>query len=77
VQPCDATTAQKHTGYMVGGTSPFGTRAQMPVYVERTIFELPQIYINGGKRGFLVSINPQDLHTLLPVVEVEAAIEKA
>ena len=77
VQPCDAATAQKHTGYMTGGTSPFGTRAQMPVYVERTIFELPQIYINGGKRGFLVSINPQDLHTLLPVVEVEAAIENA
>jgi prolyl-tRNA editing enzyme YbaK/EbsC (Cys-tRNA(Pro) deacylase) len=68
--------AQKHTGYMVGGTSPLGTRARLPVYAERTIFELPKIYINGGKRGFLVSINPQDLRALLPVEEVEVAIEK-
>src|SRR5215210_3214590 len=59
VQPCRPETAQKHTGYMVGGTSPFGTRAQLPVYVERTIFALPKIYINGGKRGFLVEIEPQ------------------
>ena len=76
VQPCDPQTAQKHTGYMVGGTSPFGTKAKLPVYVERTIFELPKIYINGGKRGFLVAINPQDLRALLPVEEVEVAIEK-
>ncbi|HLL13760.1 MAG TPA: Cys-tRNA(Pro) deacylase [Pyrinomonadaceae bacterium] len=76
VQPCDPQAAQRHTGYMVGGTSPMGTRAKLPVYVERTIFELPKIYINGGKRGFLVSINPQDLRALLPVEEVEVAIEK-
>jgi Cys-tRNA(Pro) deacylase len=76
VQPCDPQTAQKHTGYLVGGTSPLGTRAKLPVYVERTIFELPKIYINGGKRGFLVSLNPQDLRVLLPVEEVEVAIEK-
>ena len=76
VQPCDPAKAQKHTGYMVGGTSPMGTRTTMPVYVERTIFALPKIYINGGKRGFLVSLNPQDLRALLPVEEVEAAIEK-
>jgi Cys-tRNA(Pro) deacylase len=76
VQPCDPQTAQKHTGYMVGGTSPFGTRARMPVYVERTIFGLPKIYLNGGKRGFLVSLNPQDLRALLPLEEVEVAIEK-
>jgi Cys-tRNA(Pro) deacylase len=76
VQPCDPQTAQRHTGYLVGGTSPVGTRARLPVYVERTIFELPKIYINGGKRGFLVSINPQDLRALLPVEEVEVAIEK-
>ncbi|HYP01442.1 MAG TPA: Cys-tRNA(Pro) deacylase [Pyrinomonadaceae bacterium] len=76
VQPCDPQTAQRHTGYMVGGTSPMGTRARLPVYVERTIFELPKIYINGGKRGFLVSIKPQDLRALLPVEEVEVAIEK-
>jgi len=74
VQPCNPETAQKHTGYLVGGTSPLGTRARLPIYVERTIFELPKIYINGGKRGFLVSIDPQVLRTLLPVEEVEAAI---
>lgn len=76
VLPCDLAKAQKHTGYMVGGTSPFGTKAQLPVYVERTIFELAKIYINGGKRGFLVSLNPHDLRALLPVEEVEVAIEK-
>ena len=74
VQPCDPQTAQKHTGYLVGGTSPLGTRTKMPVYVERTIFDLPKIYINGGKRGFLVSLNPQVLRSLLPIKEVEAAI---
>src|SRR5437868_10676722 len=74
VQPCNPQTAQKHTGYLVGGTSPFGTRTRMPVYVERTIFDLPKIYINGGKRGFLVSLNPQVLRSLLPIEEVEAAI---
>jgi Cys-tRNA(Pro) deacylase len=77
VQPCDPQTAQKHTGYLVGGTSPLGTRAKLPVYAERTIFALPEIYINGGKRGFLVAINPRDLRALLPVEEVEVAIEKA
>jgi Cys-tRNA(Pro) deacylase len=76
VQPCDAATAQKHTGYMTGGTSPFGTRAQLPVYVERTIFELPQIYINGGKRGFLVAIEPKILRELLSAEEVEVAVKQ-
>ena len=74
VKPCDPQTAQKHTGYMVGGTSPFGTRAQLPVYAERTIFELPQVYINGGKRGFLVSIEPKVLKDVLKAEEVEVAI---
>ena len=77
VQPCAPETAQKHTGYVVGGTSPFGTRARLPVYVERTIFGLPKIYINGGKRGFLVSIEPRILRDVLPVEEVEVAIRKA
>ena len=77
ISVCDPAVAQKHTGYMVGGTSPFGTRSNMQIYVERTIFELPRIYINGGKRGFLVSIDPALLRTLLPVVEVEAAITKS
>ena len=74
VQPCSPDAAQKHTGYVVGGTSPFGTRARLPVYVERTIFDLPKIYINGGKRGFLVSIDPKILRDVLPVEEVEVAI---
>jgi Cys-tRNA(Pro) deacylase len=76
VHPCDFAQAQRHTGYLVGGTSPFGTRARLPVYVERTIFDLPKIYINGGKRGFLVSIDPRVLRDVLPVEEVEVAIEK-
>ncbi|HEY0547661.1 MAG TPA: Cys-tRNA(Pro) deacylase [Pyrinomonadaceae bacterium] len=75
VHPCEIERAQKLTGYMVGGTSPFGTRTPLPVYVEQTIFELPQIYINGGKRGFLVELEPRDLKELLPVVEVEVAIK--
>jgi Cys-tRNA(Pro) deacylase len=74
VAPCKPDVAQKHTGYMIGGTSPFGTRRSLPVYVERTIFDLPKIYINGGKRGFLVSIDPQVLKTALPVHEVAVAI---
>jgi Cys-tRNA(Pro) deacylase len=74
VAPCKPDVAQKHTGYMVGGTSPFGTRKSLTVYVERTIFDLPKIYINGGKRGFLVSIDPQALKAALPVHEVSAAI---
>ncbi len=74
VHPCEPATAQKHTGYLVGGTSPFGTRAKLPVYVERTVFALPKIYINGGRRGFLVEIEPRVLRELLPVEEVEVAI---
>ena len=67
--------ASKHTGYLVGGTSPFGTRTAMPVYVEKTIFDLAAIYINGGKRGFLVEINPAVLKEILNVEEVEVGIE--
>lgn len=68
VEPCRPETAQKHTGYLTGGTSPFGTKKQLPVYVEETILELPRIYINGGKRGFLVGIVPTDLtHLLQPI----------
>jgi Cys-tRNA(Pro) deacylase len=74
VSPCDPQTAQKHTGYVVGGTSPFGTRTRLPTYVERTIFQLPKIYINGGKRGFLVEIEPKDLRILSPLEEVEVGI---
>ncbi len=74
VAPCAATTAQRLTGYMIGGISPFGTRTRLHVYVEQTIFELPHIYINGGKRGFLISIEPEALRVLLPVGEVNVAI---
>jgi len=74
VEPCDEATAQRHTGYVFGGMSPFGTRRPIPVYVQKSIFELPQIYINGGKRGFLVEIDPGALRTVLELVEVDVAI---
>jgi Cys-tRNA(Pro) deacylase len=74
VSPCDANTAQRHTGYQFGGTSPFGTRHPLPVYVEKTILSLPKIYINGGKRGFIIEINSHDLGTMFQIVEVEVAI---
>ena len=74
VSPCDPAVAQKHTGYQVGGTSPFGTRKPLIVYAEKTIFELPVIYINGGKRGFLLKIDPNDLRRVLNISDVSAAI---
>jgi Cys-tRNA(Pro) deacylase len=74
VEPCDAKVAERHTGYMFGGTSPFGTRSRLPVYAEKSIFGLPSILINGGKRGFLVEISPRVLKDLLPATEVEVAI---
>ena len=74
VAPCKPDVAEKWTGYQVGGTSPFGTRKPLPVYVERTIFELPRIYINGGKRGFLVAMDPSDLRKVLNLSEVVVAI---
>lgn len=70
LQPCDPDTANKHSGYLVGGTSPFGTKKTMPVYVESTIFELDKICINGGKRGFLVMIDPKDIEKVLKVTRV-------
>jgi len=76
VTQCSEPKAQKHTGYTVGGISPFGTRTELPVYAEDTIFKLPLIYINGGKRGFLISINPVDLETNLSVTIVHVAIPR-
>lgn len=76
VTPSDAKTAERHTGYLFGGTSPFGTRMQLPVYAESSIFSIPKIYINGGKRGFLVGISPTDLHKGLLITEVHVAIEE-
>jgi len=75
VEPATPDRASKWTGYLVGGTSPFGTRTAMPVYVEKTIFDLDKIYINGGKRGFLVKINPGVLKEILSVEKVEVGIE--
>ena len=75
VHPASPDRAQKVTGYLVGGTSPFGTKTRVPVYVEGTIFELEKIYINGGKRGFLVTIAPAVLRQLLEVKDVNVAIE--
>jgi Cys-tRNA(Pro) deacylase len=73
IEPCAPEAAQRHTGYQVGGTSPFGTRKALPVYVERSILELPMIYINGGRRGFLLRISPQELVRVLQPVTVDAA----
>jgi len=72
IAPCTPEVANKHSGYMVGGTSPFGTRKRMPVYVQRTILELPKIYINGGHRGYLVGIAPQVLIDVLKPEAVDA-----
>lgn len=74
IEPCDVAFAERSTGYVFGGTSPFGTRTRLPVYAEKSIFDLQRIYVNGGKRGFLVEINPHDLTRALPVTHVEVAI---
>ncbi|HTQ96892.1 MAG TPA: Cys-tRNA(Pro) deacylase [Candidatus Acidoferrum sp.] len=73
VEPCKPDAAQRHTGYQVGGTSPFGLRKPLAIYVERSILSLDRIYINGGNRGFLVSISPQVLTDLLQAQPVESA----
>lgn len=74
IKPCEPAVANKHSGYLVGGTSPFGTRRKMPVYMEETILDLPKIFINGGKRGFLVEMDPRDLVKLLNPVMVKVGI---
>jgi Cys-tRNA(Pro) deacylase len=74
IEPCQAEAAQRHSGYPIGGTSPFGTRKPLPVYVERSILELPRIYINGGRRGFLVGIDPRELARVLKVTPVEVGL---
>jgi Cys-tRNA(Pro) deacylase len=73
VAPCKPEVAQRHTGYQVGGTSPFGMRKPLPVYIERSILALPAIYINGGRRGLLVRLQPQDLVRLLTPIAVDVA----
>jgi Cys-tRNA(Pro) deacylase len=74
VEPCKPEVAQRHTGYQVGGTSPFGTRKSLPIYVERSVLSLPKIYINGGNRGFLVGITPQVLTDVLHATPVACAL---
>ncbi len=73
VQPCDPAVAQRHTGYLVGGTSPFGMRKPLPIYVERSILDLPVLYINGGARGLLVETAPRVLTDLLQAIPVDVA----
>lgn len=74
VSPCSPDSAQKHTGYLVGGTSPFATRRQMPVYMEEEIATLEYIYINGGKRGYLVGMKPSEFIRVLKPVMVTVGI---
>jgi Cys-tRNA(Pro) deacylase len=75
VEACKPEVANRHTGFLVGGTSPFGTKKKMPIYIEKSILDLPLIYINGGRRGFLVGVHPHDLmHALQPVV-VDVALK--
>ncbi|WNC90468.1 Cys-tRNA(Pro) deacylase [Paraburkholderia sp. FT54] len=73
VEPCKPEVANRHSGYLIGGTSPFGTKKQMPVYVESSILEMDKIWLNGGRRGFLVSIEPKVLTDLLAAKAVQCA----
>ena len=76
IEPCRPEVAQRHSGYQVGGTAPFGTRKPLPVFLERSILDLPWIYINGGRRGFLVRIKTEDLQRVLEPVLVEVGLEE-
>jgi Cys-tRNA(Pro) deacylase len=77
IEPCNADVAQRHTGYQIGGTSPFGTRRQMPVFVERSILDLPRILINGGRRGYLVRLAPEVLTEVMRATPVDCALGKS
>jgi Cys-tRNA(Pro) deacylase len=74
VKPCAPEVAERHTGYQVGGTSPFGTRKPLPVYVERSILALERVYLNGGRRGFLVSLDPKAAAAALGATAVDVAV---
>ena len=76
VEPCTPEAASRHSGYFVGGTSPFGTKKNLPVYVEKSVLGLDKIYINGGRRGYLVGIDPGELLRLLGAKTVEVALEE-
>jgi Cys-tRNA(Pro) deacylase len=75
VSPCRPEVAQRHSGYQIGGTSPFGLRKAIPLYMERSIVQLPTIYINGGRRGFLLEIDPRAVERLLAPVLVDVALD--
>jgi Cys-tRNA(Pro) deacylase len=75
VEPCAPETANRHSGYLVGGTSPFATRRRMPVYIERSILSLPKICINGGRRGYLVGLDPDVCLRLLNAQPVDCALQ--
>ena len=77
VSNCSPEVANRHSGYQVGGTSPFGTRRTMPTYMERSIAALPYVYVNGGRRGYLVGLSPADLVRVLKPIEVDVAIVKS
>ena len=77
IVPCNPETAHRHSGYTVGGTSPFGTRRKMPVYMEETVLALPKIYINGGRRGYLVGMVPVDLVRVLAPKLVKVGIKES
>ena len=75
VKPCAPEVAERHTGYQVGGTSPFGTRKPLPVYIERSILALERVYVNGGRRGFLVSLDPKAAAVALAASPVDVAVD--
>ncbi|WP_348944837.1 Cys-tRNA(Pro) deacylase [Chitinibacter sp. FCG-7] len=75
ITPCKPEIANKHSGYMVGGTSPFGTKKAMPVYMQGSILALEKIYLNGGKRGFLLGMNPADVKSSLNAILVDIATD--
>jgi Cys-tRNA(Pro) deacylase len=75
IEPCKPEVANRHTGFLVGGTSPFGTKKQLPVFIEKSILDLPLVYINGGRRGFLVGVHPHDVLRALSPTVVEAALK--
>jgi Cys-tRNA(Pro) deacylase len=77
IAPCNPETAHRHSGYMVGGTSPFGTRRKMPVYMEETVLALPKIYINAGRRGYLVGIDPAEVVRVLSPKLVKVGIKES
>jgi Cys-tRNA(Pro) deacylase len=74
VEPCKPDVAQRHSGYLVGGTSPFGLRKPIPVYVQATVLQLPRLYINGGQRGYLVALAPEVLTAVLSAKAVSCAL---